>query len=137
MFPEITVHPLFCLQPTPPKKKLWLMDKIVNIITKYPELAFLFVQFFFLSFSFYPTYSVAGIPLSKLVESHGNFSHATCTTCRKKYKGHEIKVCFYFVKLSVMFCIFFFYEPHSKLNFNESIFIISKVALFSFLQILY
>lgn len=34
---------------------------------------------------------LAGIPLTKLVESHGNFSHATCTTCRKKYKGHEIK----------------------------------------------
>lgn len=34
---------------------------------------------------------LAGIPSSKLVESHGSFSQATCTTCRKKYKGDEIK----------------------------------------------
>ena len=36
--------------------------------------------------------SVAGIPAEKLVEAHGTFATATCTICRHKVEGSEIKV---------------------------------------------
>ena len=36
--------------------------------------------------------SVAGIPAEKLVEAHGTFSTATCTICRNKVDGSQIKV---------------------------------------------
>lgn len=36
--------------------------------------------------------SVAGIPPEMLVEAHGTFATATCTVCRRKYEGHELRV---------------------------------------------
>lgn len=38
--------------------------------------------------------SVAGLPAEKLVEAHGSFSTATCTLCKQKYDGEDIKVHF-------------------------------------------
>lgn len=34
---------------------------------------------------------LAGIPAEKLVEAHGTFATATCTVCRRKYSGDEIR----------------------------------------------
>ncbi|XP_029642870.1 NAD-dependent protein deacetylase sirtuin-3 isoform X2 [Octopus sinensis] len=34
---------------------------------------------------------LSGIPYAKVIESHGSFAHATCLSCRKKYKGNEVK----------------------------------------------
>ncbi|XP_053385291.1 uncharacterized protein LOC128550372 isoform X2 [Mercenaria mercenaria] len=34
---------------------------------------------------------LAGVPAEKLVEAHGTFATATCTTCRQKMEGYEIK----------------------------------------------
>lgn len=34
---------------------------------------------------------LAGIPAEKLVEAHGTFATATCTVCRRKYSGEEIR----------------------------------------------
>lgn len=34
---------------------------------------------------------LAGIPPEKLVEAHGTFATATCTVCRRKYDGEEIR----------------------------------------------
>lgn len=34
---------------------------------------------------------LAGLPAEKLVEAHGTFATATCTTCRQKIEGSEIK----------------------------------------------
>lgn len=34
---------------------------------------------------------LAGIPQEKLVEAHGTFATATCTVCRTKYDGQEIR----------------------------------------------
>ena len=39
--------------------------------------------------------SVAGVPAEKLVEAHGTFATATCTICRHKVEGAEIKVKYY------------------------------------------
>lgn len=36
--------------------------------------------------------SVAGIPPEMLVEAHGTFATATCTVCRRKYEGDELRV---------------------------------------------
>lgn len=35
---------------------------------------------------------VAGIPPKMLVEAHGTFATATCTVCRRDYKGEELHV---------------------------------------------
>ncbi|CAJ1050084.1 NAD-dependent protein deacetylase sirtuin-3%2C mitochondrial [Xyrichtys novacula] len=34
---------------------------------------------------------LAGIPPEMLVEAHGTFATATCTVCRRKYKGEELR----------------------------------------------
>ncbi|KAL1007778.1 hypothetical protein UPYG_G00091480 [Umbra pygmaea] len=34
---------------------------------------------------------LAGIPPGKLVEAHGTFATATCTVCRRNYKGEELR----------------------------------------------
>ena len=36
--------------------------------------------------------SVAGVPEEKMVEAHGTFATATCTICKNKLKGDDIKV---------------------------------------------
>jgi len=35
---------------------------------------------------------VAGIPPEMLVEAHGTFATATCTTCLRKYEGKDLRV---------------------------------------------
>ncbi|KAG2462762.1 SIR3 deacetylase, partial [Polypterus senegalus] len=35
---------------------------------------------------------LAGVPPDKLVEAHGTFASATCTTCQKSYAGEDLKV---------------------------------------------
>ncbi len=42
--------------------------------------------------SFLYLYQVAGIPPDMLVEAHGTFATATCTVCRRKYEGEELRV---------------------------------------------
>ena len=66
---------------------------------------------FSLSFSLFPPLSspppppppfscydlVAGIPPEMLVEAHGTFASATCTVCRRVYKGEDLRVsCLHF-----------------------------------------
>lgn len=36
--------------------------------------------------------AVAGIPPEMLVEAHGTFATATCTSCLRKYEGQDLRV---------------------------------------------